>query len=375
MRDLLTALVATLDARRACVHCAVIGTRGSTPQKPGAGMLVLPDGSQFGTLGGGCVEAEVKRRALGVLLGDGGHPEVQTFHLDDNFGWDDGLICGGQMTILIHPLHPDTCDRDADFYRRLHAFAEAGRGFTDAVVISPTGSLVVGDRYLFDAEGALAACLAEHPEPETVASHLPALAGQRRAVLQQGIAYLPTQARVTVLLVGGGHVGQAVAVLAAQAGFRIEVLDDREAYANPQRFPFADHILVGDIGAALSELAPSLTSTTYVLVMTRGHNHDEEALAHLVGSGCGYLGMIGSRRKARLIFEDLTSRGARAEDLARVRSPIGLDIGAQTVFEIAVSIVAELICCRNLGPDRVPSWESHRGMRAARAAPEQGTAS
>src|SRR5881396_2402216 len=103
MRDLLAELNTALDQRRACVYCSVIETRGSTPQKAGAAMLVFADGSQRGTLGGGCVEAEVKQRALRVLGGDA-KPEVLTFNLDDNYGWDDGLICGGRMTILADPL-------------------------------------------------------------------------------------------------------------------------------------------------------------------------------------------------------------------------------------------------------------------------------
>src|SRR5437588_10017684 len=103
MRDLLTELTAALDARRDCVFCSVVDTRGSTPQKAGAAMLVFPDGSQRGTLGGGCVEAEVKQRALDVL-GRSGPPEVLTFCLDDNYGWNDGLICGGRMSMLVDPL-------------------------------------------------------------------------------------------------------------------------------------------------------------------------------------------------------------------------------------------------------------------------------
>src|SRR4051812_28211321 len=103
MRELLAELTASLDQGRACVWCSVVETRGSTPQKPGAAMLVYPSGMQSGTLGGGCVEAEVKRRALQVL-DDGGRPEILSFCLDDNYGWDDGLICGGRMTILAHPF-------------------------------------------------------------------------------------------------------------------------------------------------------------------------------------------------------------------------------------------------------------------------------
>src|SRR5262249_36074152 len=103
MRDLLAELTAVLDQGRDCVYCSVVETRGSTPQKAGAAMLVFPDGSQRGTVGGGCVEAEVKQRALGVMATTG-RPEVLTFCLDDNYGWDDGLICGGRMTMLIDPL-------------------------------------------------------------------------------------------------------------------------------------------------------------------------------------------------------------------------------------------------------------------------------
>src|SRR5438876_11605551 len=100
MREILADLSTALDQGRECIYCAVVETRGSTPQKAGAAMLVFPDGSQSGTLGGGCVEAEVKQRALRVLGGEGGEPSVLTFCLDDDYGWDDGLICGGRMSIL-----------------------------------------------------------------------------------------------------------------------------------------------------------------------------------------------------------------------------------------------------------------------------------
>jgi xanthine dehydrogenase accessory factor len=374
MRELLAELTATLTANRACVWCAVIGTRGSTPRKPGAAMLVFPDGGQSGTLGGGCVEAEVKRRALEVLHAGGGRPDVQRFDLDDLSGWDDGLICGGQMTILVHPLLPGSSARETEFFGRLHTLTEEGSGFTEAVVMEKNGPLDVGDHYLFDANGTVLASLASQPSPESVAAHLPPMAPLRTATMRRGIAYLSTPPRITLLLVGGGHVGQAVAALAATADFRIWVHDDRELYANVDRFPSAARIIVGDIGRTLVELVPSLTPTTYALTMTRGHNHDEEALSHLARSACGYVGMIGSRRKVRLIFEDLISQGVRPEELQRVRAPVGLDIGSQTVHEIAISIVAELIACRNLGFDKLPPRESLLPLSAARAGAEQGTA-
>src|SRR5205085_2887732 len=157
MRDLLAELTKTIDQGRDCVYCAVVATRGSTPQKAGAAMLVFPDGTQAGTLGGGCVEAEVKRRALHALNAAAG-PEVLSFCLDDDYGWDDGLICGGRMTILAHPLpgHDPGHDAAAAYYRRLRELAEAGDGFTEAVVIADAAGLPAGDRYLFDATGSVA---------------------------------------------------------------------------------------------------------------------------------------------------------------------------------------------------------------------------
>src|SRR5215468_9579607 len=123
MRELLAELTDALDQGRPCVYCAVVETRGSTPQKAGASMLVFADGSQRGTLGGGCVEAEVKQRALRVLAGDSGQPELMTFCLDDNYGWDDGLICGGRMTIHAEPLIPGRAEPTA-YFRQLRTMVD-----------------------------------------------------------------------------------------------------------------------------------------------------------------------------------------------------------------------------------------------------------
>src|SRR5215510_7722805 len=125
MRELLAEVTAALDERRECVFCSLVETRGSTPQKAGAAMLVFPDGGQRGTLGGGCVEAEVKQRALRVLAEGSDKSELLTFCLDDNYGWDDGLICGGRMTILADPL---ASARAGDYYRCLRRCVEDGRG-------------------------------------------------------------------------------------------------------------------------------------------------------------------------------------------------------------------------------------------------------
>jgi xanthine dehydrogenase accessory factor len=357
MRELLAELTNALGRRLPCVYCAVVETRGSTPQKAGAAMLVYLNGAQAGTLGGGCVEAEVKRRALGALNNDAGRPEVLTFCLDEDYGWDDGLICGGRMTILAHPLTTDATGLGGSlalplaegYYGRLRDLAESGDGFTESVVIGEAAGLPIGDRYLFAATAAPVTCLAVRPAWETASAHLPPLTPHTRPVTRQGIAYLPAPPRVTVFLIGGGHVGQAVARLASEVGFDVQVLDDRESFASAERFPTASRRLVGDVGTTLRDVGPTLTPTTFAVILTRGHRHDEEALYHLARTACGYVGMIGSKRKIRLIFEDLERKGVPAETLARVHAPLGYDIGSQTVQEIAVSIVAQLIACRNLG--------------------------
>jgi xanthine dehydrogenase accessory factor len=346
MRVLLADLEMALDQRRPCVFCSVVETRGSTPQKAGAAMLVFADGGQRGTLGGGCIEAEVRQRALRVLAAGGERPEVLTFHLDDNYGWDDGLICGGRMSILADPTLSTS---SGEYYRCLRLQVEDGQGCTQAIALTPERGLTAGDRFLFDAAGQLIARTTAVALPPEIVQSLVPLTQRPAPFSHHGIAYLPILPRITLLIVGAGHVSQAVARLAAEVDFEVWVLDDRASYASRERFPSAHRLLVGDIGSSLQELAPSLTPSTYCLIVTRGHNHDEEALYHLAATAAEYVGMIGSKRKIKLIFEDLLAKGVSKETLARVHAPLGLPIGSQTVPEIAVSIVAELIACRNLG--------------------------
>lgn len=345
MRELLSDLDHALAAGRRCVWCAVVETRGSTPQKAGAAMLVFADGGQRGTLGGGCVEAEVKNRALATLAAEPGHaprPEVLTFCLDDDYGWDDGLICGGRMTILADPVAAGD-----DYHRLFRELLDRGGGCAEAVVLAAQAGAAAGSRYLFDAAGRLVARRGEAP-PETITQHLPDISRRPGPSVAHGVAYLPVLPRVTLVIVGGGHVGQAVGRLAAEADFAVEVIDDREAYASAERFPQARRF-VGDIASVLRDRAAELGPSHYALIVTRGHRHDEEALYHLAATAAGYVGMIGSKRKIKLIFEDLIARGVAPAALERVYAPLGFDIGSQTVAEIAISIVAELIAVRNLG--------------------------
>jgi xanthine dehydrogenase accessory factor len=361
MRDLLPSLTAALAERRPLVWCRLVETRGSTPQKAGAAMLVFPDGSQAGTLGGGCVEAEVKRRALALLAEN--RTEVCTFNLDSDYGWDDGLICGGRMQVLIQSVAPPSI---TTYFQRLAEIVHYGRGCTEAIVLDqkvsgaagPAGCLFdANDQFLLgwiagiehrsgpDGRGLLAGL--DHVYPETVRDNLQPLSSRPRPYVARGIAYLPLLPRCRLVIVGGGHVGKAVADLAGDLEFDIWIVDDRAEFASPERFPRTERRIAGPIERVLPDV--EITPNTYCLIVTRGHNHDQEALFHLVNRNARYVGLIGSRRKIKLIFDNLLAAGVSREALAQVHAPLGIDIGSQTVPEIAVSICAELVAHRNLG--------------------------
>jgi xanthine dehydrogenase accessory factor len=350
MQEIIQRLAETVNSERPAVYCRLVETRGSTPQKAGALMLVYPDGTQAGTLGGGCVEAEVKRLALAVL--DKGQPEIARFQLDHDYGWDDGLICGGRMQILLEPL---LADDTRTFYRRLAQQCLAGEAMTEAIVFTDeSGERPVPSSVIFDEQQKVLASLRiplDSPLIERLREPLRPLAQRPRAYAEQGVAYLPALERCRLIIVGGGHVGKAVADLAVDLDFDVWVVDDREEYVAESRFPRAQR----RIGGTMSDVLPKLdiNRDTYCLIVTRGHNHDEEALFHLAERGARYVGLIGSRRKIRMIFEDLLDQGISSDVLEQVHAPLGIHIGSQTVPEIAISICAELVSHRNC-EGRVP---------------------
>jgi len=378
MRDLVPQLESALAAARPFAYCRLVETRGSTPQKAGATMLVFPDGSQAGTLGGGCVEAEVKRRAIGAL--DAARPLIAAFQLDSDYGWDDGLICGGRMLVVIWPV-VDEASRG--YFARLARQVDGGDGVTEAAVFdSEASGLAAPALFLFDsrdravaalngpAGSAIAAGESEltganaggspsvdrddnavlgGPEsfPARVCETLRPIAGRPRPYATRGVAYLPILPRCRLVIVGGGHVGKAVAEMAADLDFAVWIVDDRADYTDATRFPRVERRIHGPIEQVLPAL--DVTPDTYCLIVTRGHGHDERALYYLANRGARYVGLIGSRRKIKLIFDDLRQEGVPVESLRQVYAPVGLDIGSQTVPEIAVSICAELVAHRNLG--------------------------
>jgi xanthine dehydrogenase accessory factor len=344
MRDVVRHLIAALKQERELIVCQVVETRGSTPQKAGAIMVIDTGGGQTGTLGGGCVENEVKLKAMQQLGGSGA--AVHTFVLDHDYAWADGLICGGKMVIITQPVSgPEALA----YYQAMDDLIGEAAGHTECVVVDPQRApgTVLGGRFLFDGYANLRASWPAAPAPAQLGAWLQPPGDRAKPALHDGFALLPGWPRIRLIVVGAGHVGQAVAGLAAQVDFDVWVVDDRQQYANRERFPAAKRLVVGPFDEVLPTL--EITPQTYALIVTRGHGHDQEALFHLARTPAAYVGLIGSRRKIRLIFDNLREAGIPEAALERVTAPVGLDIGSQSVMEIAVSIVAELIARRNLG--------------------------
>lgn len=254
MQEVLSAALRAEQEGEAAALVTVVATEGSTPQRAGAKMLVYADGRIVGTIGGGCLEAEMTWRARQAI--ESGRSQLAEWDLTPDQAGEDGLVCGGRMQVFIEPI----------------------------------------------------------------------------------------ESTPTLCLFGAGHVAQALAQMAKQAGFRLEVADDRVKFANRERFPSADRIVVEDFAVAAERM--TLGRNTYAIVVTRGHKGDAEALQAVLGKGLRFVGLLGSKPKMVHVFAALEERGISPQELEKVHTPVGLEIGAVTPDEIAVSILAEMIAVR-----------------------------
>jgi len=359
LREFLDELRRRLASPRAAAGVAVasiVRHRGSTPRKTGAKMLIDPLGAQIGTVGGGCGEAEVAGRAHRVLAtGEARRVEVSLLEED---GWESPSICGGVLDVFLERAG-DTwggIQREA-LFAALDAARAARKGIALVTVTDapPSSSALLGRKTLVDergvarfplGDGELDACAAD-----VALAALASGVAQERAATLDGLEWRlfaePLVDTPELVVVGAGHVGRALAALAPPVGFAVTVIDDRASFAHPARLPAASRIVVADPRSALADLPPH--ASRYVVLVTRGHRLDADCLRVALGLDLVYLGMIGSRRRVGRIRDHLAAEGADAERLARLRAPIGLDIGAETPDEIAVAILAEMIDVRRRG--------------------------
>jgi xanthine dehydrogenase accessory factor len=338
-----------LEAKKPFVIATIVSQQGSAPRTAGTKMIVSQTGS-VGTIGGGRLELEAQQCAAEMLAGTP-KPVLLPFDLTSAETADMDMICGGKGAVLLDPVA--ACEENRRLFQKWKDLLETRAAGWFVSIATGIGSpeKQVDEIAHCVLEKDTQICTGPVPTSETWET-IAAAARQTVAMdtFTQGdvLALIePTARPVSVYFFGAGHVAQPTAQMAAMTGFRTVVVDDRKAYANRERFPQIDEVkVIADFGAALEELAGfdlDIDESSFVVIFTRGHRHDHAVLAQALKTRAAYIGMIGSRRKRNLIYAALEKEGFEKTDIARVHSPIGLAIDAETPEEIAVSIVAELI--------------------------------
>ena len=349
-------IVEFIDSGRSFAVALVLKAEGSTPRDAGVRAIVDETGRIWGTLGGGVVEAQAQTRAVEAC--GSGHAVVFDVRLDSPNAREHDPICGGAMRLVADPAAAVSRDHYA---RAAEALARRQRGvlLTTVRVCGQaqvevqwlpeevaTGDAQPGPELPFPGAEAIAECLARETAQLFVQS-----AEEGEAPVE--VLVEPVIPRPLLLIVGGGHIGQALTRQAVLIGFDVTVIDDRPEFADPSRFPEEVSTRCGDVARELA--AAPIADDTYIVVVTPEHKQDAEALAACIRRPAAYIGMIGSKRKVALIRQNFLESGLATQDeFSRVFAPIGLDIGAVTVPEIAMSIAAQLVAVRRQGSAYTP---------------------
>jgi len=353
--------VRVLQGGKPFVLATVVNVRGSTPREVGAKMIVRDDG-QFGTIGGGCGEAEVFRKAR-VLLEDETEARLAEVDLTGDFDQQEIGTCGGIMDVFIDRWSPEA---DLPLAKKLADAAERNRPAALLTVVDPGADGVrVGSRTVVDPAKREVAVLApvglEAFALEQVAERA---ADSHAGLVEVGETGLKHTTRIApngaprifidpiagaqrLIIVGAGHIAQPLASMGSMLGFHVTVIDDRHQFANRERFPTANEIIVKPFRDAIESLG--LDKHCFLVSVTRGHAYDEEAVEAALRQPCGFVGMIGSRRRVKTTLDRLIEAGIPREHAEQVHAPLGLDLGAETPQEIAVAILAEIVRERRTG--------------------------
>jgi len=305
----------------------IIKKIGAAPREEGAKMFIGDDGRFFGTVGGGCVEAEVWQAAKNVATTQ----KVKLLHyrMDGRLIENEGMICGGNVDVFLEPVH----ERYRSLYAEVRNLEKKGKS---ALIVTQYSDSSFRKSLLREDGSALGDAL-NQPVGESLQSYM----STRRPVISEGRIIEPIVSSSLLYLFGAGHVSQYVSQVASMVSFNIVVVDDRADFANKERFPEAQEILVEDFQKVFDRL--HFHGNEYVAILTRGHKHDALVLEEVMKKPTRYVGMIGSRRKTKLILDHLKLKGFEDEALKSIHAPIGVPIRAETPQEIAVSIVAQLI--------------------------------
>ena len=356
-----TEAVRVLERGKPFVLATVVNVRGSTPREVGAKMIVRDDG-QFGTIGGGCGEAEVFRKAR-VLLEERQGARLTEVDLTGDFEQQEIGTCGGIMDVLIDRWSPGA---DLPLAKKLADAADHNRPAALLTVVdsgsrgAPVGSRTVVDPAERDLSTLTPVGLGEFAMDQVAERAADSHAGLVE-VIESGLRHTsriepsgmprifidPIAGAQRLIIVGAGHIAQPLAAMGSMLGFHVTVIDDRHQFANRERFPTANEIIVKPFREAIESLA--LDKLSFLVSVTRGHAYDEEAVEAALRQPCGFVGMIGSRRRVRSTLDRLIEAGISRERTEQVHAPLGLDLGAETPEEIAVAIIAEIIRERRTG--------------------------
>ena len=320
-----------LEKGKGGVLATVIKRAGSAPRDVGAKMFVGEDGKTFGTVGGGRLEAESYRSALEIM----NKGLVKTFgiSMEAQSVKEKDMLCGGNVEILLEPVTIE----HLNVYKQIeYCLKNRMRG---AVVTKFSGNVFTKtliDKDLNTTGDAL--------DTETI-TQCKNIIHEKQAILMDGVFIDPIRLSFPLYIFGAGHVAQFLSKIAKIADFHITVIDDRKEFANTERFPDADAIIVGDFPDAVNYL--DFTGNEYVVILTRGHEYDAVVLGESIKRPAKYVGMIGSRRKVKIILDNMREGGLDENTIGRIHAPIGIPINAETPEEIAISIAAELVSVRN----------------------------
>jgi len=342
-----------IDDNLTVAVATIIRIAGSVPREVGAKMLIHPEGRHKGTIGGGCGEAEVMQVALDVIQSRRG--AIMRVDLTGDISLESDGICGGIMDVLVEPWPP--AEEEASIWvEQLTTLASASpAGYLTSLPPGPIRHVVLQE------DGTAIGAL-----PADIQAEVMKMLSERRTGLvmrdksAEPVWFLEApQVAPKLLIVGAGHIAAPLAQMAAALDFGITVLDDRPSFVNAGRFPGADRLIVDQFEKALSE--HTIDADTYIVLITRGHQYDVASLITVIDSPAAYIGMIGSRRRIKGVFELLErEEGIAPEKLKRVYSPIGLEIGAVTPAEIAIAILAEIINVYRRG--KAPSSSDYRRL-------------
>jgi xanthine dehydrogenase accessory factor len=304
--------------------------RGSLPMASDAKLLVQADGTRLGTIGGGCLEADVTAQAIAVIAS--GQPALVRHTLNADVAGDLGLSCGGTVELFLEPVvaGPEA----AALYAAVADAIDQRRRASVLTALDWT----TGPRKALHSEDVV------HTIGGWSTSAAPAASAASAVDPDAGLFVEPIPRVPRVILFGAGHVAAEIARAAAGTDFHVVVVDDREEFANRTRFPTAADVVVADLRAALDDL--ELDGDDYVIACTRGHAMDALVVERTAASPARYVGMLGSRRKQAVIWKALEAAGVPRAALERVKVPIGEEIGADTPGEIGIAVMAELIRLR-----------------------------